>query len=283
MTQRAYISISRPATRENADTSRPQPARHVSDRPWLLSETTWKIVASTPYEVAVLPWGATEAHNFHLPYGTDTVHCESVAARAAQRAWKTGARVTVLPAVPFGVQTGQLDIPLCINMNPATQAALLADVAGSLERQGVPKLVVLNGHGGNDFRQMIRELQPRTHVFLCAVDWYRIVDPGEYFEDLGDHAGEMETSVMMHIAPTLVRPLSEAGNGHARRPKIRAMREGWAWTPRRWTQVSSDTGVGNPARSSAEKGERYVAAAVERCGDFLADLARADIADLYAD
>jgi creatinine amidohydrolase len=62
----------------------------------------------------------------------------------------------VLP-VPFGVNTGQIDIPFCLNMNPA-QAALLRDLAESLAQAGVRKLVILNGHGGNAFRQMIREL-----------------------------------------------------------------------------------------------------------------------------
>ena len=250
-------------------------------RPYVLAEATWKTVRDTPYEVAVLPWGATEAHNLHLPYATDNLQCDHVAAEAARLAWEAGARVVVLPTVPFGVNTGQLDIPLCLNMNPATQAALLADLAGSLEGQGVRRLVVLNGHGGNDFRQMIRELQPRTRVFLCAVNWYRVVDPGPFFAEAGDHAGELETSVMMHLLPDLVLPLAEAGPGSERRPKIAAFREGWAWTPRRWTQVSDDTGVGDPSRSSAEKGAAFFAAVTERLGAFLAELAAADPDDLY--
>src|SRR5262249_55371191 len=146
-------------------------------RPYVLADTTWKSVREHVPEVAVLPWGATEAHNYHLPYATDTIQCDHVAAAAARIAWDAGARVMVLPTVPFGVQTGQLDIPLCLNLNPSTQAAILADLAGSLDVQGVPKLVILNGHGGNDFRQMIRELQPKGKLFLCAVHWYTVGGP----------------------------------------------------------------------------------------------------------
>jgi creatinine amidohydrolase len=83
----------------------------MNSRPYILAETNWKIVRQTKYEVAVLPWGATEAHNYHLPYSTDTVQCDYVAAESARIAWEAGARVIVLPTVPFGVNTGQLDIP----------------------------------------------------------------------------------------------------------------------------------------------------------------------------
>ena len=250
-------------------------------RPYILAETTWKTVAATPYEVAVLPWGATEAHNYHLPYATDTIQCDVLGAEAARLAWEAGARVVVLPTVPFGVNTGQLDIPLCLNMNPSTQAALLADLVHALDGQGVRKLVVVNGHGGNDFRQMIRELQPRTGVFLSVINWYKCVDPKPYFEDLGDHAGELETSVMMHVAPELVLPLSEAGDGRERRSRLAGVREGWAWAPRRWTQVTADTGTGNPAAATVDKGRRYAEAVARRIAGFLVELAGADVEDLY--
>ena len=250
-------------------------------RPYILAETTWKTVDPTPYEVAILPWGATEAHNYHLPYGSDIVQAERVAALAAERAWNAGARVVVLPAVPFGVNTTQLDIKLTINMNPSTQAAVLGDVVSSLEGQGIRKLVLLNSHGGNDFKQMIRELQPKTRVLLVTINWWTVVDQKRYFEDLGDHAGEMETSVLLHVVPDLVQPLGDAGPGRERKPKIAGLRERWAWTPRRWTRVTSDTGIGDPKAATAEKGERFLRDVTERIGAFLVDLAAADPEDLY--
>ena len=251
-------------------------------RPFILDELTWKTVRDTRYAVAVVPWGATEAHNYHLPYSTDNVETEKIAALAAERAWQQGAKVVVLPVVPFGVNTGQLDIPLCINMNPSTQALVLRDVAQSLAGQGITKLVVLNGHGGNDFRQMIRELQPHVSIFLCTINWYKVVDQKQFFTDLGDHGGELETSVMQHLAPELVRPLSEAGSGNARQFTIAGFREGWAWAPRKWTEVTDDTGVGNPAASTSEKGKRYVEAVCGKIAEFLVQLAKADTTKMYA-
>jgi len=254
----------------------------VSSRPYILAESTWKTVDATPYEVAVLPWGATEPHNYHLPYATDTIQCDAVAAEAARLAWREGARVVVLPTVPFGVNTGQLDLKLTLNVNPSTQHALLGDLARALAGQGVRKLVILNGHGGNDFRQMIRELQPTVDLFICALNWYSCVDPRPYFDEPGDHAGELETSVMQHVVPELVRPLGEAGNGHARRFTVAGLRDGWAWAPRRWTEVSADTGTGNPAAATPEKGARFLAAVAERVAGLLVELDAADPANLYA-
>ena len=250
-------------------------------RPYVLAETTWKTVRSTTYTVAVLPWGATEAHNYHLPYGTDNIQAEQIAIRAAERAWTAGARPIVLPTVPFGVNTTQLDITLTLNMNPSTQAAVLGDLVRALDGQGIHKLVIINGHGGNDFRQTIRELQPSTRVFLSMINWWSCVDPKQFVEEAGDHAGEAETAAMMHLVPGLVGPLKDAGPGRARPSRLRGVREGWAWAPRRWTQVTDDTGIGNPAKATAEKGAAYVGAAVERIAGFLVELHHLSLDALY--
>ena len=232
-------------------------------------------------ELAVLPWGATEAHNTHLPYATDNYESELLAIEAARRAWDRGTRLVVLPTVPFGVNTGQLDIPLTLNVNPSTQFAVLRDLASALAGQGIRKLVVLNGHGGNDFRQMIRELAPRVPLFIAQVNWYTLGDPRSHFHEPGDHAGELETSVMQHLTPHLVRPLSEAGAGRARRFRVRALREGWAWAPREWTRVTDDTGTGNPALATQEKGAKFFDAVAEQLAGFLVELADADLDDMY--
>ncbi len=258
-------------------------------RPYVLEEVTWPSVTAARYDVAVLPWGATEAHNRHLPYGTDTIEARSIgieAARigieAARLAWERGAKVVVLPAVPFGVQTGQLDIPLCLNLNPSTQLGVLRDLSHALDAQGVRKLVILNSHGGNDFRWMIRELQPELTLFLCTVNVYAVLDATKYFTAPGEHAGEAETSMLQHLAPDLVRPLQEAGPGAARPWRTPAFNEGWAWAPRRWTQLTADTGVGNPKAATAAKGAAYVAAVSEKIATFLVDLTHLDPENLHA-
>jgi creatinine amidohydrolase len=253
----------------------------VPGKPWILSESTWKTVKATDYQVAVLPWGATEAHNYHLPYGTDNYESSHIADESARRAWEQGAKVAVLPTVPFGVNTGQLDIRLCISMNPSTQALVIGDVVRSLQVQGIRKLVILNGHGGNDFRQMIRELQPWSDVFVSTVNWWSCVDAKPFFDLGGDHGGELETSVMLEMQPDLVLPLDQAGKGTAKRFRIAALRDGAAWAPREWTKITEDTGVGDPSRATREKGARFLDAVCDKIASYFIELSKADINDLY--
>jgi creatinine amidohydrolase len=248
----------------------------------ILSEITWKMVKEEKYDIAVLPWGATEAHNLHLPFGTDNIETEYIARLAAEKSWSRGIRVVVLPVIPFGVNTGQADIYMTINMNPSTQMKVLRDVLDSLQGHRIKKLVVLNGHGGNDFKTVIRELQPSyPDIFMAQLNWYEAVPLKQFFEEGGDHANEMETSVMMHIVPHLVLPLNEAGPGHAKEVKFKARREGWVWFPRIWTQVTSDTGIGNPAKASPEKGERYLETITDKIADFYEELVKTDAGDIY--
>ena len=251
-------------------------------RPYVLAETNFKGVLKENYTVAVLPWGATEAHNYHLPYATDNIQAEQVAIEAAKIAWSNKSKTVVLPTIPFGVNTGQLDVPLCINMNPSTQYAILKDIVTVLNKQQIYKLAIVNAHGGNNFKQIIRELSVEfPNVFICALNWWQITDTTQYFDDPGDHAGELETAVMMHLTPNLVLPLSESGNGSAKSFKIKGLKEGWVSAQRKWTSVTKDTGVGNPKKATKEKGEIFFKVITEKIASFFEELSKADLNDMY--
>jgi creatinine amidohydrolase len=89
--------------------------------------------------------------------------------------------------------------------------------------------------------------------------------------------------VMQQVAAELVRPLADAGDGSARRFRIRALREGWAWAPRHWTEVTADTGVGDPRAATAQKGERFFTAVTQQIAGFLIELAAADLTAMYGE
>lgn len=251
-------------------------------RPYILAETNWKELREGRFELAVLPWGATEAHNYHLPYGTDVYESDHIAAEAARLAWEKGAKVVVLPTIPFGVNTGQSDIYLDMNLNPSTQLAILDDVAATLSRQGIRKLLIFNSHGGNNFKPLVRELGLRyPELFICFSNWFQALDKSEFFQESGDHADELETSIMLHLRPDLVLPREDWGKGGSKKFKIPAFGEGWAWAERKWSEVSEDTGIGNPAYATAEKGERYFREVTEKLAGFFRELCNANPDALY--
>lgn len=240
---------------------------------YILNETKYPKKIKPQIDIAIIPWGATEAHNYHLPYGTDNYLTQAFAEESARKAIGLKVPVTVLPTIPFGVNTGQLDIPLTINMNTSTQAKVLEDIIESLRIHNVKKLVVFNGHGGNDFKQIIREFQGKyPDVFICQVNWYQVIKANLIFEDTGEHAGEMETSLMMYLFPHLVLPLTDAGDGNAKEMVFTARQEGWMWAPRPWTKVTNDTGIGDPAKSTVEKGHQYFEEATGKIAAFLKEL-----------
>ena len=251
-------------------------------RPYILAETNWKNIKDAKFDLAILPWGATEAHNFHLPYATDNIEANYLAAESAKIAWTKGAKIIVLPTIPFGVNTGQSDILLDINLNPSTQYAILKDIIEVLNRQGIKKLLIFNSHGGNNFKTLIRELGLKfPEMFLCSANWFESVNTSDFFEEPGNHADEMETSLMLHIKPELVLPLNEAGMGFEHKNKIKAFSEGWVWTERKWSQVTDDTGIGNPKLATKEKGEKFFKAVTTKFAQLFIDIANADIDDLY--
>jgi len=251
-------------------------------RPYILAETNWKALKDLEIELAVLPWGAMEAHNLHLPFGTDNIETEMITEEAARLATEKGARIVVLPVIPFGVNTGQLDIRININMNPSTQYAILKDILDVLDRHKIRKFLILNGHGGNDFKQMIRELGVSyPEMFICTCNWYQSVENSEFFEKGGGHADEMETSLMLFLSPELVLPLKEAGKGQAKKFRIKALNEKWAWSERKWSKVTSDTGVGDPSLASGGKGEKYFKAVTGKVSELMIELSKVDLNNLY--
>ncbi len=251
-------------------------------KPYLLSESHWGEVKEQDYQLAILPWGATEAHNLHLPYGTDNFETETLVRESARMAWEAGAKVVVLPTIPIGVNTGQTDVEMTLNLNPSTQQSILEDLVESLDGHGIERLLLVNGHGGNDFKQMLREVGLHyPEMLLATCNWYQSVDKDSLFENQGDHADEMETSLMMYAWPELVYPLEKAGSGKAKKFSVAALNESWAWTEREWTSATSDTGIGDPRKATKEKGELYFKAVTEKLASLMLGLATTDSEDLY--
>ena len=253
-------------------------------REWVLAEQNHAFIREQRWEVAVLPFGATEPHNLHMPYGTDNYQVEIIAERACAQAYGRGAKVILLPTIPFGVNTNHLRVPgaLTCSVTPTTLLRLLSDLVDSLERQGVPKLLLLNGHGGNELKPLTRELHHRSGMFLCVCDWYKLATDlyPQIFEQPGEHADEVETSLGLAFFPDLLRP-ELADDGAARPTRFEAINRGWVSITRPWHLVSASTGLGNPRAASAEKGRRLIEVLIERLSQFLVELAAAPVDESF--
>jgi creatinine amidohydrolase len=247
---------------------------------WNLAASSLADVKAAPKpNVVVLPLGATEPHNLHLPYGTDTYQVVTLGERACQKASGHGAGVWMLPPIPFGTETNLMDFPMTINLNPSTMGKIVGDVIESLDRHGVKKLVLLNGHGGNDLKWILREWYGRTGVQIFICHWFRMI--GDIRKDVldcleGDHADELETSMMLHLRPDLVT-MDKADAGTMRAPIFEALKRGWVEYSRPWEVLTTNSGAGDPRQSTAEKGATIAEAFVDRFSAFLVELSQAEV------
>lgn len=256
-------------------------------RPWNLAEINYGHTKAGRFEVAVLPLGATEPHNLHLPYGTDTYEADFVGEAICQAAHDGGAQVVLLPTIPYGTETNQMAFPLAMNVNPSTLAAVVTDLVDSLVRHGIHKIVLLNGHGGNELKPVLRELYGKTpaHLFLC--NWYRVLADREHeiFDDPGDHGGEMETSMILACRPDLVERSADGGlradDGTLAASRFEAVNRGWVNITRPWHLLTTNSGAGNPHPASAEKGRKMLELLVERLAAFLVELSQARLDERF--
>lgn len=230
-------------------------------RPFILHEANFRQLHDYKPTVAILPWGATEAHNYHLPHGTDVIEAATLAERAAQLAFDAGGKPIVLPAIPFGNNAQQQDQIATIHFRTSTALAILLDVAHSLKRQGIDRLIILNAHGGNDFKPLIRDAQLETGLLIVLVNFFQMCPDVEkrIFDNPGDHAGQFETSFLLHVCPDLVQA-EQAGEGRKVPFAVKGLNQPGVWTPRPWSASHPDTGSGNPAGASGEKGLAYIEA-----------------------
>lgn len=256
-------------------------------RPWILAECNYGHVKEQKYEVAVLPFAATEPHNLHLPYGTDTFEANAIGERACQAAYERGAKVILLPTVPYGTETNMHKFPLAMNLNPTTLLAVMTDLIEVLTSNGIRKILILNSHGGNDFKPFLRELHNKTpaHLFLC--DWFRMLGDvyHEIFAEDEDHAGELETSLILAYHEHLVARNADgslaADAGARSKTRFDAINQGWVTMTRPWHLLTTNSGSGNPHAASAEKGERVMEVIVERLGQFLVELSGAELDERF--
>ncbi len=249
---------------------------------WDVTQTNLYRIRKRRYQVAVIPTGAIEAHNLHLPEGQDFLHTTYVARRCCEMAWKACHNVICLPTIPFGVDCNQIDFPMAIHVSQTTLDAMLREIIGSLRTHGIRKIVILNGHGGNDFKPLIRQVQCDMDVFVFLCDWWTVGKDryAEFFTHPDDHAGQLETSVAKELFPHLVEE-NHAGNGRVRPFRFEALQKGWITTSRSFARLNDHCAAGDPGGASVHAGKGYLNVVCERVSQFLIELGKIPINALF--
>src|SRR4030042_334562 len=160
------------------------------------------------YDKAVLAVGSTEYHGDHLPYGTDTLVAEHLAAEASRRV----RGLLMLPTIPVGMSAHYCSFPIAISLTTETLMHVLRDVFDSLRKHGLNRLLIVNGHDGNipaidAAAREYRAAHPEFKVAVLEAWWVaagQLVPQGTFpvWGGLG-HGGEGETSMMLPVAPRL--------------------------------------------------------------------------------
>ncbi|MFQ5465249.1 MAG: creatininase family protein [Thermodesulfobacteriota bacterium] len=207
----------------------------------------------------LVPYGSVEAHGTHLPLFTDTLVIEEVLRKAA-----LVEPAFVAPAVKYGVCTSTGRHPGTLSITPDTLRRVTADLVRDGARKGIEKFVLISGHGGSIHVAAIKEAAEYVAhepglagvVTVAALSIYEILGPEarDLAETPGDsHAGEMETSLVMHLAPGLVRGTSPEDYPRLPKPVIATDKMRY-WKSAVW---------GDPSKATREKGERLFNMMVE--------------------
>ncbi|MFJ6675983.1 creatininase family protein [Actinosynnema sp. NPDC091369] len=209
--------------------------------------------------VAVLPVGSHEQHGPYLPLATDTV-----VACAIARAIGDAHPVQVLPPITISCSHEHAAWPGTVSISARTLHAVVRDVADSLRRAGVPNLVLVSGHGGNYVLANVVQESEGMALFPGSGDWAAArAAAGVVTSSRSDmHAGELETSILLHAHPELVRPGYETADHLADdRPHLLTLGLG---------PYTTSGVVGRPSLASADKGRDVLAALVESFRPYLA-------------
>ena len=264
-------------------TATPLPSRFWAD----LSARDFAALQSTGQAaqvVAVLPVAAIEQHGPHLPLAVDATLLQGVI-NTALPLLPASLPALFLPPQNVGLSTEHLAYPGTLTLSPATLLALWTELGDCVARAGVKKLLLLNGHGGNVAAMDIvaRELRQRCGLLVYSASWFSLPLPdavaGQFSAEehrFGIHGGEIETSMMLHLAPDTVRmehaqhwrsSSQDRAARHAILGNGKSAKMGWAMQ-----DYHPAGAVGNAAAATADKGRAVVQAAAEALAQLLQEL-----------
>ncbi len=166
-----------------------------------LRSATWTDLAGCETDLAIIPVGSTEQHGPHAPLGTDFITAKSVAAEGVER---FDGEVVLAPPIPVGIAKEHRHFSGTMWVSPDTFRAYVRESAESLAFHGFDRIVFVNGHGGNvdALGEVASDISRNEDAYAVSFTWFEAV--GEHASEMG-HGGPLETALLSHIAPELVR------------------------------------------------------------------------------
>jgi creatinine amidohydrolase len=229
-------------------------------------ELTWPLLRKVPRDqvVVVAPIAACEQHSHHLPTFTDTILVTGVAEGVEKQ---LPDKVLLLPTLWLGASHHHLPFGATLTVDVDVHVTMLVELLMPLLNDGYPRIIILNGHGGNiDTLQMaLRRLQPKyRNCHLTGASYWDLAAQelaalAEGPRKTMGHACEFETSMVMALRPELVRRAEIKNDGLPVDPVLRGL-----YRAEDMSQCTHRGAVGYPELASAEKGQRFLQAAIQR-------------------
>jgi creatinine amidohydrolase len=246
-----------------------------------LTDMTWpEVKARLPrVRLAILPTGSTEQHGPHLTFETDIAISTELARRLAEQ---HAPHVLVAPPLPVGLSNHHMHFPGTITWSAGTFNACLSESIAALAAHGIPRFLILNGHGGNRgaLSVLCSQLRYWEHVEVAACTWFELVRDAcqRFIPRRRVHADEIEAAMGLHLAPRIVRASALArGRAHADpHPGTDPGAGGGVEFPYFWEELTPNGAYGDARRATAEMGAELTAAFLKRAGEFVTSFIRAE-------
>ncbi|MCJ7582616.1 MAG: creatininase family protein, partial [Candidatus Aminicenantes bacterium] len=257
-----------------------------STQSYLLEHLTWPEAQKRFKEVdiALLPVGSTEQHGPHLTLDTDSFDANYLARQVAESC--SDPKPFVFPLIPYGVSYHHEDFSGTLSISPKTLSDLVYEVGINAARHGITKLVIINGHGGNipALQFAAQMINRNARIFTC-------VETGETsdkdIQDLSEtpndvHAGEIETSTSLAVRPEMVRAdLMRASIPRFSSHYLNFSSKGSVEWFARTSKISTSGVLGDPTKSSQEKGRKMWKVMIKHLAEFVEDLKSMSLDEIY--
>lgn len=227
--------------------------------------------------IAILVFGACENHGDHMPFGSDFIFPMELAKRIVAKS-KTNKNTVILPAMPYGVSLHHNEYQMTMSLEPHTLQMVIEDLFSSIIKNGIKRILVINGHDGNiapiELAARITKNRHTEVVIACLEAWWVLV--GEITRNLFEvwgglgHGGEAETSAMLAVRPDLVN-MKQAPNEVI--PELPGDKIRIYW---RFNELTRTGATGAPKKATIQKGKQALKALENTLLSFIDDMDRTE-------